>query len=399
VPLSDSRAERINATVQDIGDRIKQAVQDIWQDVQKKETFRRIFDNLKTSISFGPTDDSSSVAATGDAVRSGSASVHVVRAGKSHPVRNHSKQPKGSRRIVAVSNDITRDWSLDEDMVRRRIAQRRERRNGFLLHLLFYALAVGGMAASFSAAQPALAEFLVSENVVNDVGGTFLAPLANLEYPLIFALLWGGFIIAHGLNTFYNTGGRLIRRRQSLLNALDAQHGRDWQNTINQREYRRVRRRVNNRYNRRLRFMMHAFTGFMITAAVFAAWPPLRDTLIGMSPQDDFVQMMIDQPMLVPFILALFMSLTVLAHGIFSFIVGIVDNGSREKSYRRELDRERELASLAQPVDVKRKVDDLLLDDEKPKHGLRLNEEGEFTDSLAAELNDDGWQRDTTSRD
>lgn len=348
----------INVMMQDIGERFRSAVKDVQQELNRHDVVRELAGGVKK---------------VGEEIRSAIDS----------NVSTESQRER-AQRVIAE------DWGTDDASMRKRVEKRVQERNGFFVHLVIYILVIAAITTTQNSSVELLREALLQPDVVNDVGGTFLAPLADIPIALVVALLWGSGLVGHGLNAFYNTGARLNRRRRALQQELIAYYGDNWMDKVSHLEYRRIRKDVEGRFKRRLEFIKHFTSVLFWTAAVTAFWGPLREMFVQMSQQiavPPTVNMIIDAP--VPGIVGLVFALTVLVHGIVLGI-GIASSEGRARTIQREMAYERELSGIspAQTIaygeDAKRKNPDL----SGSMPPVRLSGDGEFTDSFLDEIED-----------
>ncbi len=311
-------------------------------------------------------------------------------------IRGETKQGDSSPRqpvipspIVLVKADastlIERDWGMDASAVRRRVDKRINRRRFFAAHVAIYVLVIVIMSFSQPAAQEAIRAALLTPEAIAEVGGTFLTPLATLNYTLITALLWGAGLLEHALSVFYKTGSRYQRRREVMLKELEAYYGPDWQTAIDKRDYKRIRRRVNQRYDTRIGLMGHFIWFMCINTAFLIAWQPLRVVLMEVPgfPMAE-VGILLENMLTIPALFALIMALGVLVHAVVIGAGTFLGDDAKERAIQQEMQRERQRSG----GDTKAKNDALYGDVSKAKHPprLRLTEDGELTESFVDEI-------------
>ena len=186
------------------------------------------------------------------------------------------------RHVVQISNE----WGMDEASIRRRAQQRINQRRGFMIHLLVYVLIIFMLLGVQNGSSIAIREFFASPEFITEVGadgqaiGQALMPLADLPWAVVLAVVWGGGLVSHGLNVFYNSGRRLTRKRDRIRQEMVEYYGSDWQNTVSDVDYQRVRRSVENRSKRVVGLLTHLVTAIAITTAIFMVW----DVVLSLLP-------------------------------------------------------------------------------------------------------------------
>ena len=304
---------------------------------------------------------------------------------------SRSSSPQGSTPRVRITTAIDQDWDNSEASIRRRVNRRIRDRQGFVFHLLMYILGVGIVSGITSDIQRAIVEELSKPETIESLGGTFLMPLSTLHFGAILGLWWGSGIINHGVSVFARSGKRLEQRRDALDEKLTARYGTDWRDTISNREYRRVRRKVNKRYKKRLGLLTHIIGAIFFFVSVGIIWPVLSEVFLGAAAVNpNFPQDLHQFPVLpIVFILSL---LSIGIHALTLMLGSVAGEDARERAIDREMNRERERTLAQQKLDFDKLKNeasthtDKLKRDDTPE--LRLNDEGELTDSFAQE-----WQQ------
>lgn len=384
-PGQPSNPASLEEWVQDVGERIRDTFQDVRSEIQKRE----VFNDLASSV------------------REVAEEVQDAIASSTSSGRSRGESPSTSRSIIVlrpnrVEKLIEKDWGMGETSVRHRVNQRIQQRTWFFVHFLAYFLVVVILFAIQPGVQAALAREFTNPVFVAENGG-YIAPIATINFALVAALLWGAGILEHALSLFYMSGNRLEKRRQVILHELTTFHGENWQSTITARDYRRVRRRVNRRFDERRHFIGHFFWFIMASISAFAVWPPMREALLEAPDVPPEVQNLLAEPNAVPIIFILFFALTVLLHGLGLAISFLFGNEASERAVRAEIERERSRIERRESISQKRK-NDLVVEarqvyDHKAKNNpydanppVRLTQDGEFTESFIDELAQDNQQ-------
>lgn len=360
--MLSSGQEAIHGITKEVTTRFKEAFEDIFNELRINPTFQRIAERLEDS----------------------GVSVNLFR---------ETESPTTDSAKIRLNGAIARDWNMSEESVRQRMQRRIRRRQVFMFHVIFYLLVIAGLASATPDIQNSIRDALTQPEVVEQVGGTFLASLAEIPIALIVALWWGGGLVAHGVHTFYNSGSRLIQRRTATEETLIARYGMDWQNTLSQGEYRRVRKKVYQRYKHRSKLISQLVGSLFFVIAVSVIWTQLSPVLEQWALSDpDFPQELKDIHTL-PVIPIVFL-LSVISIGVTALgalIRSVTGEDALERAIDREMARERE-RSTAQAEAMspsKFKNTELIEDDESATRppDIRLNADGELTDSFAQEWN------------
>jgi serine/threonine protein kinase len=195
---------------------------------------------------------------------------------------------------------------------------------------------------------------------------------ADFPWPLIVGLGWGSGLAAHAVSVFYETGNRLARRVRAVQNAAIREFGDDWDQVIDKKSFKEIRRKAEQPFKKREEFLSHAAVYVFIITMLWVIFG-LR-WVVGEGA---------DFPW--PLIPMLGWGFGLGAHGVEAFSAS-----NREKrldaAVAREIEKERQRGyGLEKP---KR---------ESQERGVRLNSEGELTDSFVDELHENP-KRQTHSR-
>lgn len=241
-----------------------------------------------------------------------------------------------------------------ETGIRRRVEQEMKKRGEFLGHLAAYFVVNTILWVIFGAS-------------AGDGDGT------SFPWPLIVSLGWGSGLAAHAVDVFFETGARLKRRIRAVQDAALREYGDDWDQIISGKAFKEIRRRAEQPFKKRQEFFSHV--------AVFVSINTMLWVIFGAGGADGDGSRF---PW--PLIPMLGWGFGLLMHAIESF-------GS--------INRERRLdAAVAREIEKERQRDYEL---EKPKRerrerGIRLNSEGELTDSYADELKENPKRRINSRR-
>ena len=381
-PVSDSTQSRVQQFMQEMGNRAKEVIDDLRQEFESNDTIGKIRQGVKVQ-----TDD------TGISIKIGR---HED--APEIDVRTGFDQRKG--KMVRLAGAIERDWSMDEDMVRRRVNTRVQRRFGLIVHTLVFGIVMLFLFGGRADIQQGLTEFIASPDFVTEVGADvapIFAPFANIKLGPIILLLWGSGVLSHALNVFYNTGRRYDAGRRELQSAMIRRYGDDWMDTVNQKTYKRQKRAIYHGYKQRLGFIQHFIGAITFSLAVALGWETVSEVLkLGAGVETLNIPSNLWQlplPALV-FIVAL---ISVLIHGIVVAVSSAVGQSARERAIDREIQREMEFSHVSgiskRKTDAMTDTPDASLSDSvfapAPDVGspqVRLNADGEFTESFISEI-------------
>ncbi len=244
----------------------------------------------------------------------------------------------------------------NEEAIRRRVEFQFNKRKEFFGHIIAYVLV------------NALLWIIYGSSVLPNLVGGDVGAMLGFPWPLVVMLAWGSGLAAHAIEIFYVTGRRAARRLQTIQGEFYRVYGEDWPRA-DRKELRRIRDRVTQLINKRREFVQHL--------AVYTCINLMLWVIFGMSGGLSFMSD-VNEAIAFPWPLIV----------MFGWGIGLVINAfeaftavSRENSIRRAVEREREA----------------LYASEKPKREqrsesqarVRLTEDGEFTDSMIEEMNDE----------
>jgi hypothetical protein len=220
-----------------------------------------------------------------------------------------------------------------EAEIRRRVEQRLKKRGEFFIHLSIY----------------------VAVNVA--LWGIWLLSGQGFPWPLGVTLPWGAGLAGHGVDTFFDSGGRAMRRERAVHDAMRQIYGEDWSVTASQDNYNRIRQGIERDFNKRKEFLIHLSVFLPINLLFWLVW---------MIPgqQAGFPW---------PILLTFGWGMGLVAHGVDTYFQTGRRITAREEAIQREIEREREQ-----------------LYGEKPKRSrLVIAEDGELM-----EVVEDAWEAD-----
>lgn len=290
-------------------------------------------------------------------------------------IENAADRPGISRALrLNRPSQIERDFGMREEWVRARVEKQIEERRGFIGHLITFIL-VGGIM------------FMVGQNVIPEIiiqeADPELLPLAQVNLALAALFPWFGALIAHGIGTFKNTGGRVRRMRNQIDKTMTERYGDDWVDTATDRQYRPVRNAVKSRFSATYDF----FQTFAVLGSIWAlfagAWPSINNFFITlMQTEGDLDALAAYQsapplPMILGF--AFMIPLFILAAR--ALLNPLVGAPAREREIARELARSR--------ASSKRKNEtrgDLWEESAAAERDVRLTGDGELTESFVEEI-------------
>ncbi len=257
-------------------------------------------------------------------------------------------------------NEKNLDYELvpyeDENTLRKRIEARFKKRGEFVGHLVAYVVVnavlwiifsgTGGFA--FISDDPQFGQWM------------------QFPWPLIVSLGWGSGLAAHMFETYFATGSRDERRYQAIRTELRRQYPDGW-GRVDRRELKKIRRRVEKPIKKRVEFFEHAAVYLMINTMLWMIY------IFG-SNLPDIGALMTEIPFPWPLIVSLGWGV-----GLAINFAEMLSTAGRERAVQRAIERE---------YSGKRKNDEYDLDDvadSRPVRRVRLTEDGELTDSMAVE--------------
>jgi serine/threonine protein kinase len=258
--------------------------------------------------------------------------------------------------------------SDDDDSIRRRVEKRIRKRQEWVTHLVVFGVINVLLWAIYFFTSRGNLSVLPGE-----ISGTAKLAL-SFPWPLIVSIGWGSGLLAHGVDTLFQTGKRAEAQDTALRQALYDQYGENWREKATKEEFRKIRRRVERPFKKRSEFYSHLVVYVMINLMLWGIFlfsgSFLKTVLDGQT-----AQAALSFPW--PLIVMLGWGAGLVGHALDTF--GTIN---REKAIDREVERERQ------------RLMDQSLVSEKPKNdfasgstpvGVRLTGDGEFTESMVAE--------------
>lgn len=289
-----------------------------------------------------------------------------------------------SKRRSGKLTAIERDFGLDEDMVRKRVTQEMHDRRGFLGHFFwFFVISAIALVAGQTFLPDAMREVFMNETPPLD----YLLPLTTINLAWFMVLPWFGGLIAHGISTFQQTGGRARRLRDNIDRTMRDAYGQDWTDTASERQYRSVRRAVKERFDAPYDF----FKTFGVLGSIWALslmmWPTLYTLFIDIATfeQDTEVVQGLQAMPALPSILGIAFAIPLVILAVRALAMPFTRPDAREREIARELARLRGDSEIKAKNDQKHKHDE--------SRAVRLTGDGEFTDSFVQEIDDERRNR------
>lgn len=243
---------------------------------------------------------------------------------------------------------------MSEDAIRRRVKKRFEKRNEFIGHMTAYVFVM-----------------ILLGFIWRFTSGFIDGAVGEVPWPLFVLFGWGAGFLAHGIDTYYQTGKRAEKREQRLDEGMTALYGYDWANTVTEGEFRKARKRILESQDKRISFYQHLSVYASINTLLWIIWGSSAAFITGIAAEFPW-----------PIIVMLGWGIGLFVHGVDTYISSGSRQKAQEEAIQREIERQRDRAFSEK---AKRKNDDML--DADPV--LRLNDEGEFTDSFVQEWTED----------
>lgn len=243
---------------------------------------------------------------------------------------------------------------LDEaQSIRRRIESGYKKRGEFFAHLAVYGV---------------IMTLLFVIYAFSGDGGESITGFA-FPWPLLVAFGWGAGLLAHAVDTWFQTGERAAAQDRIVNDALQREFGSDWARTVSKKEYNRTRHKALKGYKKRVELLQHVAVYVPINLML---WFLYASNLFGLISPGDVP----DFPW--PILVTLGWGAGLVAHVADTFLGGDARSAARERAVQRAVERE-----------LQRRDEELPLDKPKRDFAIRLNEDGELTDSIA-----EAWQQD-----
>lgn len=245
----------------------------------------------------------------------------------------------------------------DVDMIRRRVEQEYNKKREFNMHLIAYVFGIILMWVIY---------FLITSDPSNDL---------DFPFPVIVMMGWGAGLLAHWLETFYQTGKRAAKRLTAVREELGSLYGPDW-SYVPKPELRKVRKRVVEKFDKRREFITHLGVYLVINVMMWMIFALTRDSM--------------DEIFAWPLIVNLGWGIGLAAHAVETFSFG-----NRERAISQAINRE--LSDSQASGKLKNEDRDYSAYQTQHEVPIRLNSDGEFTDSFLNELEDE-YSQDRANR-
>lgn len=381
-PGSELKSTSFNQMMHEIGDRFRTAFTEVKVELEKNDVVGKFASGVREVA----TEVQEAISSSGAKVPTGQY-VHVGGGNKADRL-------------------IQQDWGTDPDSVRRRVKKRVDLKRGFFIHLVIYVAVIIVLGRTQPQVQEGLSALFNDPGFQAETGQDILAPLAALNWAVVVALMWGAGVVSHAIEAFYETGRRYERRRRAFLGELQAYYGPEWEDEIDARSYKRIRKRVKERFKRRTGLLSHFVSGIMLSLAMFVGWSPVYETITQIPEvrASEVYDILLSSAATIPVLFSLLMMITVFIHATSLSLGAVLGGEANEKAIVKEMERERELSRIRSPYRyddaMKQKNDERYA--EKPKNTpyestadaprVRLTGDGEFTESFIDELEQDEQQ-------
>lgn len=261
-----------------------------------------------------------------------------------------------SSQTINLEKDIDLAAMDDEAAIRKRVEKQLNTRKEFSMHLVVFGLVN-------------VLIWLIFGMVNSGEGG--IAAVFNGAFPwaLIVTLGWGAGLMAHAVETYYTTGQRARARLQAIHDEFYRLYGENWHRT-NRKELRKVRDRVNGELSKKREWFEHLAVFIPINVMLWS---------IFLATGGDYFPF--------PVIVTLAWGAGLLAHGI---EYRSQDEKARENAISRAVEQERDWLYNGE----KPKRDQSFLQSRRDRDAeIRLTEDGELTDSMVQQFEDEAKPR------
>jgi serine/threonine protein kinase len=249
----------------------------------------------------------------------------------------------------------------DENALRRRVERQVKKRSEFNVHLVTFIFVNILLWMIYSFASGVLP--------------TDLQALAQeFPWPLIVTFGWGSGLLAHFIETYYQTGARAAARLRAIHGEFERLYGDRWYATVSKSELKKVRSRVEQPFTKRREFASHLAVYVTINAMLWFIYlfaGGAISSLLG----GDFALLGFPWPLIVMFGWGI---------GLVAHAAEVFTTGNRQRAIDRAVERER-----ATQWNEKPKRDRYYDEEDQSLPDVRLNADGEFTDSMIEEIDED----------
>lgn len=264
--------------------------------------------------------------------------------------------------VVGMDEELAPPY--DENALRKRVEKQYKKRSEFNAHLVAYIFINILLWIIFFGGQ-------------NFLSGDFGALMQEFPWPLTVLFGWGAGLVAHAIETYFQTGERAARRLRAIHGEFERIYGERWYEVASKGELRKIRHRVEQPFTKRREFFDHLGVYVMINLMlwfIYFAGTNFFQTILGSGFQ------FLDFPW--PLIVMFGWGIGLAVHG-----VETLSAGSQQRAIDRAVERERDRMYDEKP---KR---DFYYEEDEPDRGVRLTEDGEFTDSMIQEIDRDSRKR------
>ena len=253
----------------------------------------------------------------------------------------------------------------DEVALRRRVERQMKKRGDLRKNFIAYVIVIPILWIIYG---------VTSGFIGSEFGADFPFNMAaNFPWPAVVMLGWAAGLAGDVIDTWYKTGARAARRIAMLHQAFRAEYGPQWYRTAPRKELKAIRRRVDKPLKKRIDFFKNiASFAFIIPMlwVIYGATSGFLTTVVGADVPAAVVGF--PWPLIV----------------MFFWMIGIVNDGlgaasarRHEGAIEREMERQRSLVGDEDWSPEKAKND--FQDDDTD---LRVGEDGELTDSMVREI-------------
>jgi serine/threonine protein kinase len=255
----------------------------------------------------------------------------------------------------------------DESAARKRIERQLKKRNEFNGHAIAYVFINAFLWIIY----------------LGMSGGSFLdadmPPEATaFPWPLVISMGWGAGFVAHAIETHFETGKRAARRLRIIRDSYRREFGANWARVASRNDLKRIRRRAEAPIKKRIEFFEHLGVYTMINLMLWMIYIFAMPKIVDVLDLDDVPMIGSDAPFPWPLVVMFFWGIGLVANA-----VEALGASRTERAVERELERERAFLNSEKPKRA------LAADQDDFPASIRLTQDGELTDSMIADLDDD----------
>jgi hypothetical protein len=189
---------------------------------------------------------------------------------------------------------------------------------------------------------------------------------------------WGAGLVAHAVETHFETGKRAARRLRIIRDAYRREFGANWARVASRNDLKRIRRQAEAPIKKRIEFFEHLGVYIMINLMLWMIYFFAMPNMVDVFDLQNVPVIGENAPFPWPLVVMFFWGIGLVANAFEA-----LGAGRTERAIERELERERAILNSEKPKRA------LAADDDDMPMSIRLTQDGELTDSMIADLDRD----------